>query len=782
MSRGSLTKRVVVAFVAGPLLATAIAMGGAMPVQAAAANPTLGTLDPAAPGANQYSGCVAAILAGDGFVFGSSSALDAELASLWPSLPSGVTSACKQAVLTNQPQVCVNPATPWICSAVGADATAQLANQATALDGTWKLIPDASCCSGAAQTPLDVRAAPETHMATVTGTFTTPAAFCDSPGSCPPGITGLWTSCGYFSCGAVTHMNVTITGRTPDTAAMPVGESAVLAQVHAVDGHGRLVADLIDTFGNNSSGAGCGGPEPHQCNFGFGFGWDCTNAAGASANCGSQSLTVSTAYWTGWAGQAAPPTLAQLVQRSLSAQLLDWHGNAGCPSLADCLRFDDSRLAFGGADGSPTVVDHAAAAMPPAVINLDPANLNCLVGVNVLATPAVTCADLTHVQAPIVQGAHGPVKPALPPGVTASAVPAAGAGTWDHQPVAVTVTATDQGGGVGSVGYQAAGAETIAPTTVPGNQTTVTLGAEGVTSLRYWATDKLGTASKPQTLTVQLDLSAPSVVCAAPDGQWHATDVSLACTAADPFSGLADPSAGSFQLSTSVPSGTETANAATGARQVCDAVGNCAGVGPISGNKVDRKPPAITISAPGGAYTVGQPVSAGYTCSDGGSGVATCAGGLAVGSAVDTSRPGTFTLTVNSTDNVGNQSTQSSSYTVGYGICLVDKQPGSEESVVWRTFTICDAAGNNLSSDSLLVQPTGVLQMSTGTVLPFDGVLHFVDDRYLLVLKVGGLPDGQYHLLFTVGSDPAPHSLAFLLDRSQPQPQPSPSHHPKKHN
>src|SRR5207302_697278 len=330
----------------------------------------------------------------------------------------------------------------------------------------------------------------------------------------PPGITGLWTSCGYFSCGAVTHMNVTITGRTPDTAAMPVGESAVLAQVHAVDGHGRLVADLIDTFGNNSSGAGCGGPEPHQCNFGFGFGWDCTNAAGASAN------------------------------------------------------------------------------------------LNCLVGVNVLATPAVTCADLTHVQAPIVQGAHGPVKPALPPGVTASAVPAAGAGTWDHQPVAVTVTATDQGGGVGSVGYQAAGAETIAPTTVPGNQTTVTLGAEGVTSLRYWATDKLGTASKPQTLTVQLDLSAPSVVCAAPDGQWHATDVSLACTAADPFSGLADPSAGSFQLSTSVPSGTETANAATGARQVCDAVGNCAGVGPISGNKVDRKPPAITISAPGGAYTV----------------------------------------------------------------------------------------------------------------------------------------------------------------------------------
>ena len=778
MSRRFWTKRVT-ALAAFPLAALAIALGGAVSAHAMVNNPTLGALDPAAPASNPYSACVATILTGDGFVFGSSSALAAELASLWPSLPASVTSTCRQDVLTKQPQVCVNPADPALCPAAGALATSQLARQANALDGTWKLIPDATCCSGVAQTPLDNLAPTETHMATVTGTFTTPATFCDSPGSCSPSTVGLCTNCGYFSCGQVTHMTVTLTGRTPDTSAMPAGESAVLAHVHAVDGHGRLVADLIDTFGNNSSGAGCGGSEPHQCNFGYGFSWNCTDPAGAVANCGSQSLTVTTSFWTGWPGQPSPPTVAQLVQLSLSAQLFNWHGNSGCPTLADCMRYDDSRLAFGGADGSPSVVDYSAAPMPDAVINLDPANLLCLVGANVYTNPGASCLDVTHALAPIVQAAHALVKPAQPPAVTATAVPAAGADGWNVQPVTVTIQATDQGGGVASVGYQASGSQSGAKTTVPGSQATLTVSAEGVTTVSFWATDKLGTSSKPQTLTVQLDLGPPTYSCAAPDGQWHAADVSLACTAKDPFAGLADPSAAAFELSTSVPAGTETANASTGSRQLCDLVGHCTTAGPISGNQVDRKAPSITVDAPSGSYTVGQPVTAGYACSDGGSGVATCAGGLAAGSAVDTSQPGSFTFTVSSTDNVGNQSSQSTTYTVSYGICLVDKQPGSEESVVWRTFTICDAAGENLSSDSLAVQATGVLQQASGAVLPFEGVLHYVDERYLLVLKVGGLPDGQYQLLFTVGSDPTIHSLPFTLDRSQVQPPAGPAHHQK---
>ncbi|TMD54531.1 MAG: hypothetical protein E6I85_05930 [Chloroflexi bacterium] len=766
MSRRSLTRRVA-GLAIWPLAALTLVLSGAVPARATVDNSILGGLDPSAPGANPYSGCVAAILTGDGFVFGSGSALGAELASLWPSLPAGVTSACHQAVLTRQPQVCVNPPDPALCPAAGAEATSQLAGQATALSGTWQLIPDPACCSGAAQSPLDPAAPPKTPMATVTGTFTTPTAFCDSPGSCPPGTVGLWTNCGNFSCGQVTHMSVALTGRTPDTAAMPTGESAVLAHVYATDGHGRVVADLVDTYGNNSSGTGCGGPEPHQCNFGFGFGWDCTDSVGAVANCASQSLTVSITFLTGWAGQPAPPTLAEQVQMSLSAQLLDWHGNPACPDLADCLPFDDPRLAYGGPDGRPTVVDYGAAPLPAAVINLDPSNLGCLVGVSVLRQPAATCLDLTGAQAPIVQAAHAPVTPALPPAVTATAVPAAGAGVWDNQPVSVTIVATDQGSGVASVSYRADGAQVITATIVPGTQAVVTLAAEGVTTLSYWATDKLGDASQPQTLTVQLDLSPPSFGCAAPDGLWHAADVALACSAIDAFSGLADPSAAAFQLRTSVAAGTETASAATGSRQLCDLAGNCTTAGPISDNQVDRKAPDITLSAPAGAYTVGQLVSADYACSDGGSGVATCAGGVPAGSAVDTSQPGSFAFAVSSTDNAGNQSARSSSYTVGYAICPSGMQPGSALVIVWRTFTVCDAAGGNLSGNSLSVHATGILQQSTGAVLPFRGVLLFIGDRYLLVAWVGGLPDGDYQVLVSVGSDPTSHSLPFTLSGLQ---------------
>ena len=66
----------------------------------------------------------------------------------------------------------------------------------------------------------------------------------------------------------------------------------------------------------------------------------------------------------------------------------------------------------------------------------------------------------------------------------------------------------------------------------------------------------------------------------------------------DAGSGLANAGQAAFALSTSVPAGSETADAATGAVQVCDHAGNCATAGPISGIRVDRRAPQITIAAP----------------------------------------------------------------------------------------------------------------------------------------------------------------------------------------
>ena len=126
----------------------------------------------------------------------------------------------------------------------------------------------------------------------------------------------------------------------------------------------------------------------------------------------------------------------------------------------------------------------------------------------------------------------------------------------------------------------------------------------------------------------KVDKKAPSFLCDAPDGLWHASDVSLGCTASDGGSGLADsPNDASFSLSTSVTAGNENDNASTGSRNVADAVGNAATAGPIGGNKVDKKAPALasngaTASADGTNGWYKTAVTNGFTATDGGSGFA----------------------------------------------------------------------------------------------------------------------------------------------------------------
>ena len=80
--------------------------------------------------------------------------------------------------------------------------------------------------------------------------------------------------------------------------------------------------------------------------------------------------------------------------------------------------------------------------------------------------------------------------------------------------------------------------------------------------------------------------------------------------------------------------------------------------------------PALTVAfttpaSEGAVYTQGRPVPAGFTCADaGGAGVASCVGSTANGSNLDTSTPGTFTLTVTARDAAGNETVASRSYTV----------------------------------------------------------------------------------------------------------------------
>ena len=107
------------------------------------------------------------------------------------------------------------------------------------------------------------------------------------------------------------------------------------------------------------------------------------------------------------------------------------------------------------------------------------------------------------------------------------------------------------------------------------------------------------------------DTDAPDVTCGSADGDWHGDNVAIHCTATDTGSGVADADA-EFSLATSVPAGTEDANAQTGSRQVCDLAGNCAPAGPIGGNKIDRKAPMLALPA---AKTVDATSAAGAAVS-----------------------------------------------------------------------------------------------------------------------------------------------------------------------
>lgn len=166
------------------------------------------------------------------------------------------------------------------------------------------------------------------------------------------------------------------------------------------------------------------------------------------------------------------------------------------------------------------------------------------------------------------------------------------------------------------------------------------------------------------------DTDPPVITCtpSAADGQWHADNVTFACTASDTGSGLASSADASFNLETNVEANEEWANASTGSRSVCDnaSPSNCAPAGPIGDNRIDRRPPMVVINTPSinATYTVGTTVPANYSCTDNGSGMASCAGPAASGQALDTSTPGLKSFLVTGTDNVGNMASLDVPYTV----------------------------------------------------------------------------------------------------------------------
>jgi hypothetical protein len=294
---------------------------------------------------------------------------------------------------------------------------------------------------------------------------------------------------------------------------------------------------------------------------------------------------------------------------------------------------------------------------------------------------------------------------------------------------------------------------------------------------RGW--DRAGLTTDDDTYgPVCFDDQKPYITNCSPlnDPTWHSTDVTVSCLGSDQTngSGLVNPADANISVSTSVAAGTETASAATGSHQVCDVAGNCNQAGPFSPYKVDKEPPSITITTPTNTqYIIKQPVAANYSCTDGGSGVQSCAGPVASGSNIDTSSIGTKTFMVNAKDNVANASTLSVNYDVTYRICLTyNPNTPFNGSAANITLQLCDYNGVNLSQRSIVVHATAVdgnpaLAKSQGNVNPGNNFLYGPPSApsatYLYVLSTKGLSSGKHVISFTVQGDPVAHSAAFTL-------------------
>jgi microsomal dipeptidase-like Zn-dependent dipeptidase len=362
------------------------------------------------------------------------------------------------------------------------------------------------------------------------------------------------------------------------------------------------------------------------------------------------------------------------------------------------------------------------------------------------------------------------------PSITLSLDPPVPASGWyQTEPSAVAVASAAPGApSIADVQISSTGAYVAGPVVSLGSIGSLSVQADGLSVVSATARDRLGrTPVSPATVTARVDRLAPEVTCGTADGLWHGTNVQISCTATDATSGLAVPEDGSFLLTTSIAAGIETDNASTGTRTVGDVAGHSTTAGPVTGNKVDLKAPAIALALPASPVTLGAQVAASYTCSDFGAGVDACAGPVANSAPLDTSSVGTKTFVVNASDKVGNLSSASGSYRVTFDVCLLYDPAKAHKSgsTVPIKVQLCDASRANVSSAAVVLHATEVNRLTSAATGVLDDSgnanpdmdFRFDDGLYIFNLKTTGFSRGTWQLKFTASGDPSVHAVTFQV-------------------
>ena len=277
------------------------------------------------------------------------------------------------------------------------------------------------------------------------------------------------------------------------------------------------------------------------------------------------------------------------------------------------------------------------------------------------------------------------------------------------------------------------------------------------------------TSFSPFAVGVLDDTAPPQISCEQPATAWQTANVSLRCTAVDAGAGLAVPGDASFALTTSVASGQELASAATSAHEVCDLLGHCATAGPIGGIRIDLRAPSVQVTAPAAQrYVIGATLTANYSCADAGSGVASCAGPVANGAALDTTTIASRSFAVAASDAAGNTSAASVDYTVGYGLKPLFSQTSAFRagSTVSFQLQLVNASGANLSSPGVVVTARRITRVGTGSALPLNITVPYdaKSKSYGGKVNTKGLAAGIYEIELVAGADPFVHKVRITLN------------------
>jgi len=113
---------------------------------------------------------------------------------------------------------------------------------------------------------------------------------------------------------------------------------------------------------------------------------------------------------------------------------------------------------------------------------------------------------------------------------------------WVNTDVVVTLSATDAGhppSGVQEVVFSAAGAQSIPELHVAGESTSLTVSAEGDTTVSFHAQDNAGNVEAAKTLTARIDKTPPMVSYAGNLGTYTVDQsIAITCSAMDALSGI----------------------------------------------------------------------------------------------------------------------------------------------------------------------------------------------------------------------------------------------------